>query len=124
MQWDLRCTFLRKPPAPVCLVFLLIALLLDRRVAASPGEIQLHRLVEQLELVDFLDGARSGLCVVEHDEGLSFRLEVLGRADVDDVAIFAEDFEERFLELGNLDALFKVLDLLEVLVGTRARRWQ
>ena len=116
MQWEhhRRNTFLSQAVALVSLEFLLGAFTLDDGIAARAGVIQLHGLVEDVKVLQFFDSARSRLYIVEDEEGLTLRLEVLGGANVEDGAIFFEDLAEGVLEGVELDALLEVLDLRRV----------
>lgn len=113
MQWEHHGwnTFLSQAAALVGLKVLLVALALDGRIAASAGVVELHGFVEHVEVLELFDGARGRLDVVEDDEGLALRLQVLGGADVQNGAIFFEDFAEGILEGLELDALLQVFDL-------------
>jgi hypothetical protein len=69
---------------------------------------QLHRFIKQFETLYLIDGLLRALHTIKYYECLSFRLEVRLGYDVDDLAIFREEFIERLLELVDLDALFKI----------------
>lgn len=75
-------------------------------IAAGLGEVELHGFVEELEAVDFFDGVRGGGAGVEDDEGLPFGFQVRFGDQVDDGAVFGEDFAEGGFECVRFDALF------------------
>jgi hypothetical protein len=61
--------------------------------------------------LDFFNRSRGGRGVVEDDEGLAFGFEVGLCDEVDDVAVFGEDFAERGLEFVDLYFFFEVPDI-------------
>lgn len=90
------------------LELLLVASLLNRRVASGAGECEVHGLVEEVEALDFLDGLEGRLGVLEYDEGLALGLQVRLGDDVDDGAVLGEDGVEGDLQGIRLDALLEV----------------
>lgn len=68
----------------------------------------MHGFVEEFEAIDFFNRFGGGGWVVEDDEGLSFCFEVGFGDQVDDVAVFGEDFGEGFFQLVGFYALFEV----------------
>jgi hypothetical protein len=61
--------------------------------------------------LDFFDRSCGGRGVVEDDEGLAFGFEVGLCDEVDDVAVFREDFAEGGFEFVDLYFFFKVPDV-------------
>ena len=61
--------------------------------------------------MDFFDRSSGGRDVVEDDEGLAFSFEVGLRDEVDDVAVFGEDFAEGGFEFVDLYFFFEVADV-------------
>lgn len=60
----------------------------DGGVASRLREVEEHRLLEELEALDLLDGALGGFYFVEDDESLALGLEVRLGDEVDDIAVF------------------------------------
>lgn len=81
------------------------------RIAPRFREIQHHRLIKELEPINLINGIRSRLNTIEDDKRLALGLQVSLRDDVDDVAIFREDFFKRFFQLVDFDSFFEVADL-------------
>lgn len=80
------------------------ALSQNRRIAPRLRIIQHHRFLKQFEPINFLNSVRSGLNIVEDDEGLALGLEVGFGDYLDDGAIFGEELFERFFEVVDFDA--------------------
>ena len=87
---------------------LLAPILQDGRIASSSGQRQVHRLLEQLEALDLLDGCLGGFGLLENDKSLALGLEVGLGDNIDDVAVLGEEGVQSFLESVRLDALLKV----------------
>lgn len=92
------------------------ALSQNRRIAPRLRIIQHHRFFKQFEPINFLNSVRSGLNIVEDDEGLALGLEVGFGDYLDDGAIFGEELFERFFEVVDFDAFLEVAYLDFVLV--------
>jgi hypothetical protein len=71
----------------------------------------LHRFLEELEALNFFDRSCGRRGIVEDDEGLAFGFEVGLRNEVDDVAVFGEDFAEGGFEFVDLYFFFEVADV-------------
>ena len=108
------------------LQFILPTLSQNRRIAPRLGEIQHHRLIKEVEPIDLINGIRSRLNAVEDDKCLALGLQIGLRDDVNDVAIFREDFLKRFFQLVDFDSFFEVADLVEswVLVSVHLVSWR
>lgn len=104
-------TLLSHAPALVGIELVLVAHLHHGGIAAGAGKGELHRLVEELEALDVLDGGLGSLGCVEHDESLALGLEVRLGDDVNHVAILGEDGAQGLLEGLGLDALLQVTDV-------------
>lgn len=104
-------TFLGQPPALVHFELLLVPFALHRDITFGLCIVDYHRLVEELEALDLLQGQRSRFFAVIDYECLTLRLEVLLRDDFEDSSKLGEDFFERYLQLVDLDALFEISDL-------------
>lgn len=92
--------------ALVLLQLFLCALFLHRCIAPRLRKFQTHLLAKQLEAIDFVDGLLGTGDGVEDDEGLAAALQTLFGDNVDDGAVFAEDFTEGVDQGGDLDAFF------------------
>lgn len=84
---------------------------LHDNIAFGLCELQVHRLIEQIESLNILDCLCCGSWIFEDYESLSFPLQTALGYDVEDGAIFAEDLAQVFNQIGDLDALFKIADL-------------
>jgi hypothetical protein len=74
--------------------------------------------------LNFFDGFRSGLNILEYNKCLAFCFEIGLCDDVDDVAVLGEDLCEALTQIGNLYALFEVLNvdaMKESAMGTVSR---
>lgn len=107
------------------------ALSQNRRIASRLRIIQHHRLLKQLEPINFLNSVRSRFYIVEDNECLALGFEVGFGDYLDDSAIFGEELFQGFLEVVNFDAFLEVADLYAIsvncfiwfsLVASRARR--
>lgn len=83
-------TFLCQPMPLVSFQLLRPSFLLHDYIALRPRKVEHHRLSENLEALNVLDGMGGGLLVVEDDKRLAFALQGLLRDNVNDRAIFAE----------------------------------
>lgn len=104
----------------------LIAGLHHGGIAAGASHRDLHRLVEELEALDVLDGSLGSLGRVENDKGLALGLEVCLGDDIDHVAILGKDGAQGLLEWLGLDALLQVTDVNPAsvrLVWPASRGW-
>ena len=81
------------------------------RIALRFRVVEDHRFVEQLEPLDLLYCPFSGLHFIEDDESLTLGFDIFLGYQVDDVAIFGENFTQGLLELVDLDMFLKVLNL-------------
>ncbi len=99
-------TFLGKPPSPMGLEFFRVVLSSDYGIAPCLCKVKEHRFFEKFEALYLFDCALGGFDFVEHNEGLSFGLEVGLRNEIDDIAVLREDLRQCFLELIDLDSLF------------------
>jgi hypothetical protein len=61
--------------------------------------------------LDFFDRSGCGRGVIEDDEGLAFGFEVCFRDEVNDVAVFGEDFAEGGFKFVDLYFFFEVADV-------------
>lgn len=69
---------------------------LDRRITPRLRKRKLHLLAKQLKALHLINRLLRAIYRVEHDERLSFRLQVGFRDNVDDGAVFGEQFAEGF----------------------------
>jgi hypothetical protein len=90
---------------------LLAIFFLHSLIGAGFGECKSHRLVEEVEPLQRINGILRSIDRVEDDERLAFGFEVLLGDDVDNVAEFAEDVAERGGQGGDFDAFVEVADL-------------
>jgi hypothetical protein len=60
----------------VSLQLLAAAFALDRRITSCLCVVQDHRLIKDVEAIDFLNSAGSGVDVVKDDKGLALCLEI------------------------------------------------
>lgn len=91
--------------------FILRVLPSDGGIAPRLGKVEQHRLLEELEPLNLLDGALGRFHLVEHDEGLALGLEVRLGDEIDDIAVFREYFRQRFFELVDFNPLLQVANL-------------
>ena len=91
------------------------ALTLHCRIAPRLRKRNLHLFVEHLEPIKRLNSILRGLGIVEDDERLTPCAKVGLRDNVDDVAKLGKGFAKAFYQLTDLDALFEVLDLYDVM---------
>jgi hypothetical protein len=87
------------------------ALHAHQRVAGRASVLEHQRLVEQLETLDVLDGARGRVDTVEHHEGLSLALQAALSHHLQDCSILAKQCLQRRHQRLELDALIDVTDL-------------
>jgi hypothetical protein len=106
-----RFTLLSLPMSLMCVKFFIVTGNLYRLVAPRPRHGEFHRLVEEIESLNLLDGLLRTLWVVEDDKGLSLGLDILPGQDVDDVAELREDDLEGIRECLRLDAFLQVLHI-------------
>lgn len=83
----------------------------DRRVTLRLRKVKHHGLIEQLEPLHFLNGTLSSRNIIEYHESLPFGFQIFLCDQIDDVAVFREDFLQGFFQLVNLYSLFEILDL-------------
>lgn len=83
-------TLFSQPSSLVQLKLFLVSGARDGGVAPCPSESKLHGFVEELEALDLLYSLKSGLGLVEDDEGLALCLHVRLGDDVDDVTILGK----------------------------------
>lgn len=83
----------------------------NSRIALRLRIVERHRLIEELEAVDLVDGARRGVDIVEHNERLALGFQVGLCDDLEDCAVLRENLFEGFFEMVDFDALFEVADL-------------
>lgn len=96
------------------LKLLLITAALDSSIGSGLRESELHRLLEELEALDFLDGLGGTVNAVEDDESLALGFQIRLCHNIDNFAIFREELSERFFQLIDLDALFEVTHIYAV----------
>jgi hypothetical protein len=89
----------------------LVARLHHAGIAAGARQGNLHRLFEELEALNVVDGRLCRLGLVEDDKGLALGLEVGLGHDVNHVAILGEDGAQGLLERLGLDALLEITDV-------------
>jgi hypothetical protein len=97
----------------------LIARSLNRSITPRLRKLQSHRLIKQIETLYLIDRLLRAFYAVENDESLAFGFEVCLCDDVNDFAVFGEEFCESFFELLDLDALFEVADVDSMKYGER-----
>lgn len=78
---------------------------LNCRITGCLRVVQNHGLLEEIEAIDILNSAGSGVDVVKDDEGLAFSFEVGLCDDLYNGAIFREDLLQGMLQLFDLDSL-------------------
>lgn len=103
--------FLGLPVSLVCLELFLAAFQGHGLVTSSSRQRNSHGLVEQREALSFLHGSARAFWIVKDDEGLTFRLQILLRDDIDNIAKLGEYGSQGFCERLNLDALFEILNV-------------
>jgi len=89
----------------------LIARLENCGITAGACQGNLHRLIEEFEALDLLNGGVCRFGLVEDDKGLALGLEVCLGHDVDHVSILREDCAQGLLERLGFDALFQITDV-------------
>jgi len=77
---------------PVLLKLFLGPFSFHRGITLCLCKVERHGLAEQLESIHFVNGVLRALDTVEDDERLSPALQTALRNDIDDVAVFGEDF--------------------------------
>lgn len=81
------------------------------RITSRFGEGQLHRLLEQLETLHFIDCLLGRLDAVKDYECLAFGLQIGLSNNIHDFAILGEEFRESFLQLVDFDTLLEVANI-------------
>lgn len=104
-------TLLRDTTALVRVKLLRVARPQHRGVAPGARQRDLHRLLEEFEALDLLDGGVCRLGLVEHDKGLALGLEVRLGYDVNHIAKLGKDGAQGLLERFGLDALLQITDV-------------
>lgn len=101
-------TFLGQASSLVCLELLVVTSSFDGCVASCLREGQLHRLIKELESLDFVYGLLGGLNIVENNESLTLGFQVSFGDNIDDFTIFGKELAQSFLQLLDLDSLFEI----------------
>ena len=95
----------------MCVKFVLVARLHHGGIATGARQRNLHRLFEELEALNLVDGRLCRLRLVEDDKGLALGFEVGLDHDVNHVAILGEDGAQGLLERLGLDTLLEITDV-------------
>lgn len=95
----------------MCVELVLVARLHHGGIATGARQRNLHRLFEELEALNLVDGRLCRLGLVEDDKGLALSLEIGLGHDVNHVAILGKDGVQRLLERLGLDALLEITNV-------------